>query len=732
MKKNIFAFITIALALAACSDDYDPQYLIPSTTANYLYIDQTDFSFGSREDTTSVYVESLSTPWKFENAPDWVKFSPSSGSATQYVDLMVGENLESSPRTALFAFASGLASWNYSRGMSVSQAGAQAYLELDRYDFEASAGGGSFRVNVKTNSEWDAAVTFSRDYNWLSVDFNQAEDYLTITVGEYIGATASNRNGYVSVNYDGGTVLITITQTPPSISTSLADLLFENTASKYTIEVTSEIGWTAHTLDSWISVEPSEGKAGKSKVEISVTPNGDISERSGSVYFYPENSNASSLAARVNVVQRGIYLEVNTILRFSASKETKTMKVESNTDWQIQSAPAWLSFSASKGSGTASIEVTAEENPSTSLRSGTIMLGRTGLSITTYVNVTQSGKSFSTDSSVLEFSDKAGSLDLSIKSDALWTSSLSDNWFSANPLTATGDATVKVSVTENETSLERFGTITYAFIDRSSTVEVHQLSKYLNVNSPTFDFPSTGGNHTIEILTNDTWTASVDNDVDWLAISAASGSGNAKLTLTAEDNPSVNVRSTTVTMETKSGINYIIYVSQKARSLTVSAKQLVFMAKGGDSEAVTVTCDGTYSITSTASWLTVVEGNNSFYVRCDENTSKSSRNAAILLELTDLVEGTYQLSLPVTQGGQGATFVIDGFSEDVNWGSSSNDTFRITVVSYTQDKNWNNTNNSTVSVNITGYTTDNDLNRDNPSNGNITLTPYGDDQNWNR
>lgn len=728
MKKTLLYISTILLVLGftGCKDDFDPNgNLEPSLSAHWLKPSQTNFDYYLSSAFSETFtVESFETPWKFSDVADWITLTPSSGSASASVTLKAQENNSAdNARTAIFYLQSNDPDWSYNRAMSVSQAKAAPALSVDETFLTFGGSASQQSVSVTANCSWTTSCSDS----WVTLSSDVASGLLNISVSANPQSTYRSSTIYISYS-SGKSTSIRITQSPANITSSGYTLQYENVASKYDVTIDSEADWTSTVSDSWIIVKPESGKAGKTTVSIEVTPNTSVSSRNGYVAI------KTGMAERLQIAisQKGIYVESDESLTFTSIEESKKLSIRSNTSWMITSKPNWLTLSKETGEGNGEITVTSSENPNTTSRTGEIVLGQAGLSIQCKVKVTQLGKSLSTDVTLLEFSDKASQMTFNLVSDASWTSSQTVNWFTATPTSGHGNATITVSAEDNNTTEERTGTINYAYADKTSCVNVHQLAKYMTIDNQSFEFDSKGGSHTIELFTNDEWTAEIEHNVSWLKLSKSSGTGNAVITLTAEDNASVNTRSTAVVINTKYSQSIRILVSQKPRHLTVSTSSILFFANGGTSEIVTIDTDGTFEIKSDASWFTVNkrEG-NTFTVYATKNSSDEMRRGKITISLTDLKEGTLALELTVSQAGEGGSFLINGFPEDQDWNYIGGGSLTVTIKSYTSDKNWDESFGGTLTVKVTGFTTDQDWNINDRSSCRVSINTYGADSDWN-
>ena len=702
--RRIFIALICIILFASCEDIYIlGEELTPSLSAHYLRPSKTEFGYSWSPDAYEEYfrIESSETPLIFSDVSDWLTLTPASGNATTTVNLKANANTDAeNDRTAIFYLKSNDPDWNYSRAMSISQAKASPTVFISNKFI--SFGGASQQQNIaiSANCKWSASCYDS----WISLYYTS--DILTIRVSE--NHLNAYRNSTIYITYGTSkTISIKVTQSPASITSSDYILNYENTASKYELEIESEVAWTSSVSNSWISVSPSNGNAGKTMVSIEVTPNTTISNRTG----YVAIKTGSAERLQITIYQKGIYIEAIESLTFKSIVESKNLSIQSNTDWVITSKPNWLSVSKEAGTGNDNLTVTSTENPNTTSRSGEIIIGQPGLAIECKVSVTQIGKSLSTNVSLLEFSDKASQQNFNITSDANWTSSKSVEWFTHSPISGYGDATVNVAVEENTSTEERTGTINYSFADKTTYVNIHQLAKYMTIDNQSFDFDSKGGSHNIELSTNDEWTAEVEHQSSWLKLSKTSGIGNATITLTVDDNPSVNVRSTAISIKTKYSQSVKILVSQKPRYLSISSTNILFFTNGGNSEVVEIDTDGTYEIMADASWFTINKGTgNTFTVYATKNSSNDLRQGKITITLTDLKEGTLALELTVMQAGEGGSFILNGFPNDSNWNYIGSGSLLITIKEYTSDQNWDDSFDGSLILKVSGYSTDSDWN----------------------
>ena len=727
MKHIGIYILFVSILLVGCSDKYSEELgLKPALSPRYLKVSPTSLSFAANQVTSqSVDVETMETPWKVENSIDWISPSPVSGETSGNVNVGVTENTSGdNVRTGIFFFKSDVSDWEYSAPISVTQAAATPTITLSKSEINFSGTANTETVTVAANCTWSA----SSSEDWLTVDQKDGTVTLSVTANE----TNSDRTASVYVVHAGTpntSTTIKVRQMPASINASTEYLVFNNVASSVDITINAEAAWTATSSNSWVNVEPTSGNAGTSNMKISVSPNTSTSERQANVIL----SIGENQRLQIPIRQRGIYVETEQPeLAFAANGGTQDIKVLSNTNWIVSSVPSWVTVSPNEGIGDGIIKVTADENPNTTNRSGEIHLKQTGLNIDVTVAVTQEGKTFDVSTQLLNFEDKQSTQSIDIQTDGTWQAFSNDSWISVSPSAASGNSTLSISVSENTDDNERIGTVVVTMADKSTTITVIQKGKYFTVSNSFLNYTSKGGVIDVSITSNDSWTAKVEDGSTWLTLSATSGSGDANIKATAADNPSVTTRTTAILFETANSQNVKVVVSQSARFLNVDTREVLFYAKGGTSEPITVSTDGAYKITCSDSWFTVSQSNNSFTVLATENTSKESRVGTITIELTDLKEGTYSLTLSVTQTNKGGSFLYKDYADDKNWDDKDkSDTGTLIITPFDSDKDWDKSSSSGASLTLSGYKTDKNWDStDGTHTNNLTITQFGDDKNW--
>lgn len=688
MKRTLFIpgilFLAV-LSTTGCNDSvtYSTNYDV-SLVAHYIHPDRTDFSFNSSEAVTVDFnVYATETPWILTGYPDWISFSPSSGNTTQSVRMSLEENKKAESRASLFSLNSSSSDWEYSTNMTVSQGGAVAYARPDQTYCDFPAGGGTLRIPVKTNTD----LSINGGDSWVHASFS--DGVLTITADENAHTQVARIAEIQLLQYGYANVLasITLNQQMANVTVASTPLTFDVNGGAYEIEVNSDVSWYLTTDYSWINVKAEEGgttgSAGTKKFIVEAAPNPQYETRQGTAYL---NLNGEYHFAQISVIQGGIVLQLEggeNQVEVSALAAASYITIESNISWSTSNWPDWAHPNVTTGSGTATLTVTCDENNTLDSRSQTIRItpAITGAEPKDII-LRQRSYTFNQDQTYLEFSDLAQTLTYQVQTDASWSTGVPaeyTSWLSVSPYSGTGFYDVAVSVTDNTSYDARNGQVfTYA-LGGEYPVNVYQKGweDKWHVVSEMMEVKAEGGSAVISISTNDRWYAQLDDNPDWLtATGMESKVGNGEITLTFQENNSVNARGVNLLVYFEHADQYtVIPVRQNGRKIYLNCSSLFFFAKGGSSTVI-VTPDGSFSaeVTEGAGWISLDRGeDNIVTVTVAENGSGTEREGNVRMYLTDLPnsEESYSLDVRVIQTTVEAGFARIGWDTDVDMNTYS-------------------------------------------------------------
>lgn len=702
MRYKILLTILTAgalLGLSACQESTTVSNRIAvALHANYIHPDRTDFQFPNTSTSVSFTVTSQETPWRIDDAPTWINISPKSGSATTTVSVTTEEYAWADPRVGIFTLYSDSSDWSYSKQMTVTQSGATPYVNLEKNYFSFDGAAHSETVAASSNFDWQVA----NNYGWINVDFDGSRMTLSVTAND----TGEIRSGEVNIKYNSNTQgTITVSQVPAEVSLKTDPLNFPIGAGSYKLTVESQAAWRTDA-PSWVDVNPSAGDPGKTEVTISVSPNPYDGERNGSVYFIFSSSRMQF--AEIPVHQDGVILELvegnDYFYDMTSLSRDFTAHVHSNTDWSIRNDCYFMSVSPMSGSGDATLSLSLNDNGSFNWRNGWIYLTRPATGYEQVYSVQQKPRSYELNTTYMDCNDLAQDLYLDVKTEGGWSLVPVEGttFYSANPLSSQGDTRVTISVQENTDTWGRSGYMDFyllgmegyengmAWVNNVSIYQNGWQDKYQRVQQAV-ELAARGGSMTVDIASNDAWTAAFSSGASWIRMDGeTSGKGAGGFSVAFDPNQTIDARSVKVLITFEHLDPVEMTLTQLGKAIRLSSDALYFFAKGG-SCTVVVDADGTYSVTkASGDWFTVTpdETNNTFTVTAEANPADADRTGSIVLSLTDLASGSYSITLPVTQT-TAAGFTRGGWQEDrdLNIGNAGGFSFKIT--GYSEDQDWN-------------------------------------------
>ena len=345
-------------------------------------------------------------------------------------------------------------------------------------------------------------------------------------------------------------------------------------------------------------------------------------------------------------------------MTWAASGDTGSLNIQSNDDWTIVSN-GWIQLSRYEeanrgqverpntlsGNGNTIIGLRCSENTgetrtggitgyckSNSAISATTVIEQAGSYVKPYLTLSSTGCSIGSSSA---------STSVTVTSNISWNVISDVRWITINTLSGTGNGTISFEASENVDSIPRKGVITVfnATYDIYAEFVVEQAGEkqYIVISPYSFQVPSTGSSgNVISISANCDYD--ITTDVNWITLSAASGSGNCSVSFTTGENTSKygetgniifsnSAVSSYATVEIMSVENYL---SANTSSLTASID--------GDTLSVNVYSNVAWAVSVDSGedhsrWLSVVptSGSNNGELRITVASGTTTRSGSILL-----------------------------------------------------------------------------------------------------
>lgn len=643
MKKS-YLYILLGLILGACSEsEYVASYK-PMLEARYLTVSSNEVNFDYSASKQQLSLSAISTPWNVTVPSSWVKVSPNSGNSDATLEFTAElNNSADESRVCVAEISSSTGSWSKTIPVTISQAKAYPYIIPSQGSLVVDGKAQQITTALESNVNYAISVNGS----WISVDSHSTTS-LVISVTE--NTTGSVRDGSVTLSANGVTKSISITQRAANISTTTETLNFDVSGGSKNVTVESEASWTS-TSSEWIQLSPSSGKAGTTQMTVTVAKNNSTKQRNGFIYLTIDGKQK----VEIPVVQAGITFSVSpSQLTFDSfgNASTKSFTITTNVDWEATSKPAWLMLSASSGSGKTTVDITCTENTTTTSRSGNIELRTKDGVCNGTVKVNQEAKKASVGDTSISFGYDKESKTLDIATDGNWSISNIIDWISLSKTSGTGNYTLTITASENNTESPRDGIFKISVVDKVYTITVHQDSKYVELSSEAFTFDSSAQYATVSISSNTSWTAKVKDNPNWLVITPKSGDGNADITIGVSANNSAQERTGQILVEIPNVKTYIVNVTQAGQYVKADRASVDFTSAGG-SEILNITTDGTYTISKDGNWFGYTTNGNAITIMAPANSTGAERTGSIKFTLNCDPQGGPHLVVPVTQSATG-------------------------------------------------------------------------------
>ena len=165
----------------------------------------------------------------------------------------------------------------------------------------------------------------------------------------------------------------------PTLSLDKTTQSIGSAAGSFSVAVTSNFDWAVAGAPSWIAVSPSNGR-GDGSVTLSYQANTTASERTASVLF-----DAGSVRRTLAVTQAAAAstLSIDKATQsIGSAAGSFAVSVACGSDWTISGLPAWITPNPPNGSGSKSVALSYQANPSIDERTATISFVSGGASKT--------------------------------------------------------------------------------------------------------------------------------------------------------------------------------------------------------------------------------------------------------------------------------------------------------------------------------------------------------------
>ena len=528
---------------------------------------------------------STNVAWSATVSADWLTISPSSGEAGKNsVKVEVEENRTGQPRSATITISDKESMQKVS--VTVRQEALKASLTVSPESLEFSANKGEEMLNVTSNTDW----VITKDAEWITLDSDKGKGLATIAAGVTENTSLTSRTGSITVSTSDGSVKKTV-----SVRQSGAAVVFSVDKNEhsvaaaggdFTVKVTRNIGYKINSQPEWVK---QTGKASSGNVDtytFTAEANTSTEAREGVIVFCNDNNEC----VPVTVKQAGANATLSVSpaeLTFTANTESKSLDVTSNTAWTAASGASWAKLNKTNGSGNAQIAVTAEENTAITQRSATITIKTADGKASATVKVTQSAANviFSVDKNEHSVAAAGGDFTVKVTRNIGYKINSQPEWVKQTGKASSGNVDTYTFTAEANTSTEaREGVIVFCNDNNECvpvTVKQAGAKASLSVSPAELTFTAKPESKSFSVSSNTDW--SVASSADWVKIGTTSGSGNAHVTASAEENTATTQRTATITLKTTDGkATATIKVTQNPADVvfSIDIKEFSIDAKG--------------------------------------------------------------------------------------------------------------------------------------------------------
>ncbi|MEL6355893.1 MAG: BACON domain-containing carbohydrate-binding protein, partial [Bacteroidota bacterium] len=397
------------------------------------------------------------TNWTLSTDASWIDLAFNSGSNNATVDFSFTENFSSDFRVDSIAVtALGLPPLY----LVITQAGQEATLQVDPLliNLEAPAGNTSFQIIA--NTDW----TVSTEAFWISLGTNSGTGNSEVGFAHTENVEPGSRTATIEVSAPGlPTQVITVIQaSSQGILLVDTDTLFlPNSVGNATVNVTSNLDWSANSAAGWLGFIPENG-SGNGTVTVMHAANSNLESRSTDIQFLADGA----FPANVHVIQEGrprfIDASTDTIFMNEAGG-LAVFTIFSNVSWTAESSAGWLALAQTAGDGTVFIDLNVAPNGSPSERIATLDIQGEGTPPLTVVVVQEGDAPFlDLGTSSLLLSPSTADAEVQVLSNVNWTVTNSNDWLTPVNTSGTGDFALTLIHTANNAFTNRRDTLRFS------------------------------------------------------------------------------------------------------------------------------------------------------------------------------------------------------------------------------------------------------------------------------
>lgn len=427
------------------------------------------------------------------------------------------------------------------------------------------------------------------------------------------------------------------------VSVEKVKLEFPSAGGAVSVPFTATSSWSVRLDSDWCSVDPQGGEPSEQiTVTVKTDPNISNQQRTCSITV-----SCGEVNRYISVSQQPApepdpdsFSLSPSAVDLGPAGGTFSVSVTSTLPYHISGIPEWITESTVSGT-VHSFKAGANDSPEE--RSGVIVFcSDEGACLPCIVTQAGNGPYIALRPVTAEFGGDGGSLKVDVESNQDWTLSCDSGWFSATPLSGSGNGSVTVSAVANEDVTTRTGTVSFTSASGTSKqLTVVQYGADVFVVSPTeTQIVAEACTFCINVFTPRKYSVSIG--CDWITESSVQDGMHYFL---AQENLSVAPRRAVIEFRDKDGECIPCTVTQEGAIsyLTVDASQFD-LDEGSARKTISITSNDDWTASSDASW-------------CGVSPSKGTGNGKVTLDIQANPDGSTR-RCSVTFSTAGGTVVV--------------------------------------------------------------------------
>ena len=463
----------------------------------YIELENSSLTIDSKEQSLNVSIRCNTEFLISNNAEEWLHVSSKS---INEIKFKIDENNTDKERSAYLSIKA-KSYPSVSSTLIIRQKKASIVSSLETLQFAHNASTQS--VTIESGASWIATSSA-----WITVSPSSGKaGNTTVNVKASKNASTNEREGSVYFTItDNNSIELPVKQEGVRLSIQENSLSFDSYSSSKTLDITSNADWSISEKPEWVAISTLSG-SGNAVLSLTVSDNSSTSVRQGKIII---STTDNVVTKQIDIIQAAKHVDyTDASLTYGYSASTQSVSFTTDASWTVENDQNWISVDKYSGSGSASLNISVEENNSTETRMGVVILHIADCTYT--ISITQDCKVIEVNSSAFTFSAAASSSILSISSNTQWRAVVTEggDWLSISPGNGSNNADITINVSENNTVSDRKGEI---IVDipgvKSYQVNIVQKRKYIKTDRTSVDFGNAGGQISFEISSDGTYDIS--------------------------------------------------------------------------------------------------------------------------------------------------------------------------------------------------------------------------------